>query len=619
MIPILSLVFLSSCIKEEIDEENLYTFTDKLAGQYIESDTTLSEFNILLKKSGVKSLLNSYGSFTCFVPDNTALRAFYKQKGKKSSDEFPVDSIKLLVYDHIINGSILNFASFPDGMLFQTTMSDRNLTIRFDKEGAAYVNDSSRIIMKDFLVHNGIIHRISRVLDPVRKGLAEVIAKDTTFSIFYEALVSTGLVDSILKVKDDSYVMTTAQATLLEDAVKTTISSERHAPYVRKFGYTLMMENNQTLRNNGINNFEDLKKKAAEIYDEIYPDDQHISKITDRKNSLNRFIAYHMINKKLSRTKFIMNYDTKHMSGTIDMYEYVETMCPNTLLEVSTKRSSGETNIFNYLSSTGQAVRIKTFDKIAENGIFHEIDNLLVYSKEVEASISSKRLRLDIASFFPELTNNDMRGRPSDDNANLYRNALPKGYLERLDCSDQTVICYSNAHDKLMNFEGDELFITVQSGRLYNFKLLTPPVPAGTYEVRFGFQANGRRGVAQFYFDGEPCGVPVNLNNVGTNVMIGYQTPGSNPDDLTGFENDKMMRNRGFMKGPNCFKAVNEAWYTGVSARYNASNLRKILGTYSFPETGQHELMVKGLSAGQFQLDFIEFVPVSLLESEDIN
>jgi len=330
-----------------------------------------------------------------------------------------------------------------------------------------------------------------------------------------------------------------------------------------------------------------------------------------------------MINKELSYTKFILDYDAPHMSKVIDMYEYIEPMCANTLIEVKIQRTTGEANLFNYNSVTREAIRLVpgNFDNDASNGVYHEIDNMLVYSSAVDSELSSKRLRFDVASFFSELTNNNMRGRPSDKpGINLYRNAIPPGYLERFRTNnDQTVICLSAAHDHLMNYQGDEFFLTVPLGKLYDFVMITPPVPAGTYEIRFGYQANGRRGVAQFYVDGIPAGVPVNLNNAGSNVAIGYLRPGDDPLDPQGFENDKMMRNRGYMKGPNSFKSPSEAWYSGSSARFNGSNLRKILGTYNFREAGHHEIMVKGLSSGQFQIDFLEFVPTSVLEFEDIN
>ena len=610
---------LISCNSDDVGE-NLYTFTDKMMGQFIESDSTLSEFDKLIEKTKIKGLLNSYGAYTCFAPSDDALKAFYKEKGKKSLDDFTPDSLKLIAYDHIINGAVVNYVNFNDGRIFQSTMSDRYLAISFNDLGQIFVNKTSAIMQKDILVHNGVIHKIDKVLDPVRSGITEVISRDSTFSIFYKALVATGLGDSLLRTIDESYSMSASMAKELEDAVNTTVSSERHAPVSRKFGYTLLMESNQTMRKNGITDLESMKKFAAGVYNAVYPDDAGITDITNRSNSLNRFIAYHIINKELGKNKFILDYDTQHQSRIIDLYEYIEPMCPNSLIEVKIQRSTGEVNLFNYNPETNTAVRLVpvNVENNAINGVYHEIDNMLIYSSNVEAMLSSKRIRFDFASLFPELTNNKMRGRPSDNNNLLYRNALPKGYLERLECTDQTIVCYSNAHDKLMNYMGDEVFLVVQNGKLYDFTVTTPPVPAGTYEIRFGYQSNGRRGVAQFYVDGVPSGVPINLNTSGTDVSIGYIKPGDETDDPFGFENDKMMRNRGYMKGPNSYKAVVESWYSGSSARHNASNLRKILGTYSYTNAGSHKIMVKGLSGGQFQVDYIEFVPTSILESEDI-
>lgn len=614
------LLQLSSCNSDEVGD-NLYTFTGKMLAQQLASDTSLTEFSTLIERSGMAGLLNSYGKYTCFAPDNKAMKAYYALKSKHSLADFSDDSLKMIAYDHIINGAIVNYVQFNNGRLFNLTMSDRYLAISFTDDGKSYVNKTAQIIIKDINVHNGVIHKINRVLDPIRSGIAEVIAQDTAFSLFYEALETTHLADSLLKTVDENYSMTPGYAAELETALITTIKSERYAPYSRKFGYTVLMESNLTYLKNGITNLADLKNLAALTYNEVYPDDALITDPTDRRNSLNRFVAYHLINKELSSTKFILDYNSGHMSAIVDMYEYIEPMCPNTLIEVKLQRSNGEANIFNLIPETNQAIRLVStnYDNDATNGVYHEIDGILSYNKAVDNEISSKRLRFDFASLFPELSNNNMRGRKSD-NGDLYRNALPKGYLDRFECTDQTVLCYSAANDKLMNYMGDEFFIVVQNGKLYDFVVTTPPVPAGTYEVRFGYQSNGRRGVAQFYVDGIPCGVPVNLNTGGADIGIGYEKPDpTNSEDPYGYENDKVMRNRGYMKGPNSFKAINETWYSGSSARYNASNLRKILGTFTFTEAGNHKIMVKGLSGGQFQIDFIEFVPTSILENENID
>lgn len=611
-------LFSVSCNSDDIADENLYTFTDKMLGQYIEADSSLSEFYSLITKTKVLGLLNSYGEYTCFVPDNEAMREFYKSKGKQSLDDFSDDSLKIIIYDHLINGSAISQINFNAGRLPVPSMSNRFITISYSNN-QTYINKTSLLVEKDIELHNGILHKIDRVLDPVRAGIVEVLAQEEEFSIFYAALIETGLADSLLLTKDESYSLTESRAVELEDAVMTTIASDRYAPRTREYGYTVLIESNGTLKNNGIENLDDLKKYAASVYDQIYPADTGIDNPKNRANSLNRFIAYHLINKELSYTRFLSDYDTGHMFKTVDMYEYLAPMSPNTLIEIKNERTSGKTNLFNYIKDTGKSIQIvmSNYDNDASNGVYHEIDNMLVFSREVEGMISSKRLRIDVASLFPELTNNNMRGRPSD-NGNLYRYALPAGYLKNLQSNEQTVICYTAPNDKLMNYEGDEIFIATKEGQLYDINIETLPIPAGTYEVRFSYQANGRRGVAQFYLDGTPSGVPVNLNTSTSDPAIGYIAPGSDAADPFGYDNDKMMRNRGYMKGPGSYKAINSSWYPGESARFNAGNVRKILGTFEFSDMKSHYLSAKGLSGGQFQIDFIEFIPTSAIESEDI-
>ena len=195
---------------------------------------------------------------------------------------------------------------------------------------------------------------------------------------------------------------------------------------------------------------------------------------------------------------------------------------------------------------------------------------------------------------------------------------IPRGYISRISSSEQTVVGYLCAHERFQNYEGDEIFLSASKGKLYDFSVLLPPVPAGTYEVRFGYLTNGKRGVAQLYLDGIPAGVPLNLNTKATDASIGYQFPHTITDDYEGYENDKMMRNRGYMKGPACFKVPKTGWTSGENARYSENNLRKIMGTYTFRTATNHVLTVKGLSGGEFMFDYLEFVPTSALESEDI-
>lgn len=622
MVAIIVISVFYSCDSDKISEDNLYTFKGQTIGQYLTDSAKFSEFTRLLDTTNVLGLLKAYGTYTCFIPTNEAMEAFYKLKGKKQLSDFSKDSLKIIAYDHIIINYSLKNSEFVAGRQSQLTMSDRYISISYEGD-LTYVNKTSRIIDRDVELHNGVIQVIDQVLNPTRDGIVEAIAQNKNFSLFYNALIATGLADSLLKAKDASY-----ESSAYEYLI--TVPKEKNdwfyqiIPPARKFGYTVLMESNETMQTNGITDIESMKRYAAQIYDDIYPDDANISDVTDRRNSLNRFIAYHLINKQLSYFKFINAYDTGHMLKNRDMFEYLEPMCPNTLIEVKKDRTSGTTNILNYLSTTGKWVNIvkSNSDNDATNGVYHEIDNMLVYSRDVDDMLSTKRLRFDLASFFPELTNNDFRGSRYIQNTNSdYYNEqsvnvlLPQGYVDRIKASDQTTVCYLPGYHKFQDYQGDEMFLSSTS---YDFAITTPTVPAGTYEVRFGYLTNGKRGVAQFYFDGVPCGVPVNMNTDASDASIGWINPGSDSSDPNGFENDKMMRNRGYMKGPACYKVLTQGWSIGENARYSSASLRKILGQFKFTTAGTHILTVKGLSGGEFMLDYMEFVPTSILDSEDI-
>lgn len=154
---------------------------------------------------------------------------------------------------------------------------------------------------------------------------------------------------------------------------------------------------------------------------------------------------------------------------------------------------------------------------------------------------------------------------------------------------------------------------------LYDFSIITPPIPAGTYEIRFGYQPTGNRGAAQLYWNGEPSGIPLDLRLNANHAKIGYEQPGLNPADLQGFENDKMMRNRGYMKAPASFKVINNAWYGGANARMSPQALRRILGIYTFAEDAHHTFSVRAARAGEFMFDYLEFVPIEVIEFEGID
>ncbi|MHB9142797.1 MAG: fasciclin domain-containing protein [Paludibacter sp.] len=606
--------FLTSCIDDAPD--TISTFTQEMMGEYLANrPDEFSEFSKLMDTTEVIGLINAYGEYTMFAPNNDAMHAFYVQTGRSSLKEFPLDTLKKIAYDHLIKGYEITTDKFADGLMPYLTMGDRYIETSSKIDSGAYeffINQNSRVLKKNAIVSNGVVHTISKVLVPSALTLIQLIAADTKFKLFYEALVKTNLIDKIKLTRDDSY--NPKVFAYLDVDYHQGSGSKDEIPESRKYGYTALMESDSTYINvYSIHNLQELETfAAAHVYNED-PNDANVTDITDSRNSLNKYIAYHLINKKLPYVKLIDMYDTDHMIKTYDMYEYIETLEPNTLLEVKKERISGGADFINKSPDTGESVQIvNTYkDKDAVNGVYHEINSMLIYDRRVAGEMSSKRLRMDAASFFPEFTNNNMR---------IYDKAVPRswvyppGYIKRLTFSEGTYFSYSNAYGGYLDYQGDEIFLK----GLYDFELETPAIPAGTYEVRFSYQPTGARGAAQLYWDEKPCGIPLDLRIAANDPLVGWVNPGSDSDDPNGYENDKMMRNRGYMKGPNTYKDVIDRWYGLRVARHSTASLRRILGTYTFPKASTHTFTVKAVREGQFMLDFLEFVPVELLEGENI-
>lgn len=605
---------LSSCIKDEPD--TISTFTQEMMGEYlINHKAEYSEFSKLLDTTKVMGLINTYGEYTMFAPDNAAMQEFYIASGKTSLKDFPLDALKKIAYDHLIKGYEITSDKFTDGLMPYLTMSERYVETSSKTEEGAYVyyiNQTAAILTQNILVSNGVVHKINKVLVPSVLTLPQAIAADSRFTIFNEALIQTGLVNKIKLLFDESYDR--KKWLYLDVNYHQGSGSKDEVPESRKYGYTAFMESDSTyIHAYNIHNVEELKAYAeAHVYHED-PADASVTDITDPRNSLNKFVAYHLADKKLPYIKLIDMYDTDNMIKTYDMYEYIETMNPNTLLEVKKERASGGLNFINKSPETGEAIRVvSTYkDKDATNGVYHEIDKILIYDHRVAGEMSSKRIRIDAAAFFPEFTNNNMR---------IFDRAVPRswvyppGYIKRLTFSEGSYFSYSNAYGGYLDYQSDEIFLL----GLYDFELTTPAIPAGTYEVRFSYQPTGARGAAQLYWDHKPCGIPLDLRIEANNPLVGWVKPGTDTDDPSGYENDKMLRNRGYMKGPSTYKDAIDRWYGMTIARNSTKSLRRILGTYKFEKSGTHVFTVKAVREGQFMLDFLEFVPVEMLESENV-
>jgi len=282
--------------------------------------------------------------------------------------------------------------------------------------------------------------------------------------------------------------------------------------------------------------------------------------------------------------------------------EYIETMCPNTLMEYKLGLGANAGKVLFNQRKTGEATVIVQPDFQCENGIYHGIDRPLLYNAETENDVLNKRLRMDYISMFPELVTNKVRG-----NYTMYY--LPPGYIANFVSTPVSQVLFKRNQGYEAMF-GDDITL---SGK-YDFTLRIPPIPAGTYEIRMGFCYSSARGVAQIYFDNSPCGIPLDMAITGLDPRIGWIADEETGDG--GVENDKMMRNRGWMKGAAAQLTINGS----INARDNKDNLRRIIATRTFERTEPHFLRLKSVldrSNVEYDVDFIEFMPLHLIATED--
>jgi uncharacterized surface protein with fasciclin (FAS1) repeats len=587
----LVLVLLTACF-EDNSEERFSTFEEATLAQYLASSPDFSEFYRAVCIAGLEDLLGAYGEYTCFAPTNAAMNEFYSKSGK-SLETMTREEIAELACNHVLTAKISS-TDFPDGVIPYTNLNLRYIYISTEPAADAlniFVNENSKIIQVDQKVHNGVIHTIDATLSFSKAQLPELISSDSRFSLFSEALFSTGLADSMRKMQEYDYV---------PGKVKTMLNNEWEfwdTPPTFRYGYTALIESDETLSKYSIGSIDDLKSFAADVYDRMYPEDKEVSDITNRRNSLNRFVAYHLLDGEYAENDFLPPIPLSFYTKGAIVPSYLQPICPNTLIEVR------DGNLFNQRRN-GDAIHIISPNHAAENGVYHEIDRILLFDETVINDVLNKRIRIDAVDIFPELASNKIRNAH---NPTLYY-TLPRNYVKNVSYTELTELQYRFCA-ACINFRGDELML----GGHYDFTMTLPPIPAGTYEIRMGYAATSLRGVAQLYFDGIPVGIPLDMRIGADDPKIGWIADSETEDN--GVENDKMMHNRGYLKAPDV--ALCQNW-TAIQRNVSA-NLRLVLAVRTFEKMQPHTLRVKSVMDRtnlEFQVDYFEFVPTSMLLAE---
>ena len=572
--------------------------------------------------------------------------------------------------NHILEEGYLT-VDLAEGAFPTPNLNDRYITLYWVADtitGAVSIklNDSSFILDSDNEVENGIVQVIDRVLSPSTALLPDLLKSyEEVFGIFAEAIEKTEIDSRMTETKRDIPGTNPAcswnygdhfprewQAPALPALVP-----ESH--YVK---FTFLAVPDKVLKEKyGIDSFDALKEYANKWYGDTYhegtPD---YDDYTSPNNPVYRLLAYHIVDRQLQYSAGFVHdnvkisgtsYDSDKQSGFkqgFDLCEYYETFLGNGKLMKFTKPATSSDPdlvnqiVVNYAQDKGarfrnpemrnhmnvrvysvadfKAIIDSTFDfkQEAINGIIHPIDKLIIYNdNEMKGNILNERIRMNFMSWFPELTNNNIRW-VNNDLSKTQHHMIPDGYCERIKFnSAQSHMYYLCPHYGYTNswsdYQGDEII----TAGMYDFEYRMPHVPAGTYELRLGTCLCATRGVAQTYIDGKVTGIPVDLRTEAASKLVAerfaFITDSKLGDPEAIDEDDKARRNRGWMKGP----ASSFVGDGTTPLRDAETAARLILGTFTLTE-GDHWVRFKNVMEGdntvaEFMHNYFEIVPRGII------
>ncbi|MBO4482351.1 MAG: fasciclin domain-containing protein [Prevotella sp.] len=631
---------LFSCVDNDDlanEQGTFYSATKRTAAEIISDDADrCSMFQAILEKSNYYSLLSVYGNYTVFAPTNEAINKFIAENSYASFDALLQDAERCdtIARTHIIKDGAYFTTDVSDGALPQMNMDDRYLVMTCDSDAQnnnqlrIFVNKRSLLVEKNDSATNGVVHFIDRVITPSNDFLPDLMAEDSSISIFVEALKYTHMDDSLTKYIDDKYSVS-------EDSINGDIAKVRFGgrdnkvtyPRKRYFKFTAFVEPNSVYAKKGINTLEDLKAYAKKVYDATYPEDagKYDDDPTNRKNPLNRFVSYHLMDR-------MGNYSDWAPSGRFltectvtslaDAEDFWETMCPGTMLRFCRAGTGNNAGLYANRKGLGNKYTVKGVkvltasesgksEQQALNGTYLYLDDILEYSTKVRDEVLSCRMRIDATTLSADFMNqgcrfNDEAGAVND---RLY--ALKQGKIKGWKISDDTFVAVHAAELSWSSYLGNAICIKGQ----YDVQFKLPPVPSGTYEIRMGYVAGDERGVVQVYLNNEPCGIPVDLTYGTWNLqdIVGDITDTEDEEHNTAM--DKTLHNLGYMRGMDSYRKPGLNSFRQDSPEH----LRRILTTQKLDEGKEYWLRFRQVSKGdkEWSFDYIELCPKDVYASPD--
>ncbi len=456
--------------------------------------------------------------------------------------------------------------------------------------------------------------------------LPDMMKQKSDLTVFTKLLQETGWADSLMLVKDESYVP------VQNPPLTSPLGFEKSGfvPQERPFAFTVFAESDSVFSSMGITDAASLTAYLQEHYADdaafsglIY-DDQY----TRENHAANRFVAYHLLAQKLNPQQLVYHYNeidfelwdflnTGEAKATAPIYDYYTTMgTSRRLIKLYESKDSEGVRINRFVTYDPDLYRegevlLKGVSVSKErmyealNGNVYLLKDMLLYDDQlVEKGYAQERLRFDVASLSPELMNLGYRRLLTDIPDKAFY--MEPDYLEKIKVLAGDLYYLTGFQLGWSDYQGDEYLLVAQDGQLDIILELPPVAVAGTYQLRLALSGNPSRSVVQYYV-GEgnalaPAGLPVDER---TSYMDGYLSYGRG---ATTFVNEDLVISQG---GHMRASGVYGDNYSSGIMNYTPCG-RRIVGNFYMDPAKKYYFRIKSagdLGKAQLFLDYLELVP----------
>jgi len=530
---------------------------------------------------------------------------------------------------------------------------------------------------KEIAIVDGVMIPLKKIKSIIRKSfesseghLASAISRDPKVSIYYAALQATHIADTLKHWIDMSYTWSNDQnridsCTWTNPKLCIPVAKQLDGsggeydnvayPVKRYFNFTAFLVPDSILEEHyGITSLDDLRQKAHELYDPMYPEDSNVTDETDRRNALNRFISYHVIDRYgdyYSLTAMDNNqlqYNFNRMK--YDICDWYGTLMPHSIMKFSFPSGPkvglyvNRRGVRDHADERGAYVPgAKVFQpkemhvsNTALNGIYHYINDIVAYDITMQQVVCNDRIRLDATTLSPDfmtkLTDGevarghtwggnlryDLAKNNNDPAANNNRSVgFKPGFVRNFEYNDDTHMHVRSRSLYFWSYEGDEVIL---KGK-FDTKIKLPSLPAGKYELRLGTCVGfDTRGIVAFFIDN----VPTDLIDMrpGGGALFGnsnnHDSQMGDDEAITAF--DQSIHNLGWMMGPKCYTPGSRSSFdaSANSMRDLPNTIRRVVGTFTTDGKSDHYLRMKQMLSEncEFDFDYIELVPSTVYDND---